>query len=133
MHSHVKRTATTHKAQGYYESQISELNTSLDEWEGKMEEAESECEALRDQITECRAAIDKLKVRGLVNNDIPADLSLKAYREFIRKKVRLSQEFGVKIEPGEIGPYLKSHQRAAAHCLSRSASGRRASSLKYSG
>ena len=47
---------------GYYESQISELNTSLDEWEGKMEEAESECEALRDQITECRAAIDKLKV-----------------------------------------------------------------------
>ena len=78
----------------------------------------SECHVHKGHRASCK------KGRGLVNNEIPADLSLKAYRDFIKRKCRLSQEFGVPVQPGEIGPYLKSHQRAAVEWAVRG--GRRA-------
>jgi DNA modification methylase len=40
------------------------------------------------------------------------DLSIEAYREFLRAKCELPQDYGVPVEPGDVHPWLKPHQRA---------------------
>jgi len=52
------------------------------------------------------------------------DYSLEAYREFLKQKTELSEDWGFPIEPGEIHPWLKPHQRAAVQWAVRG--GRRA-------
>jgi DNA modification methylase len=41
------------------------------------------------------------------------DLSLAAYRQFLKEKIVLSEDFGFEIEPDEIHPWFKPHQRVA--------------------
>ena len=52
------------------------------------------------------------------------DISLEAYRQFLRDKTQLSEDYGVPVEPGEIHPWLKPHQRVAVQWAVRG--GRRA-------
>ncbi len=52
------------------------------------------------------------------------DFSLRAYRRFLKRKVAAAPDYGIPIEPGQIHPYLKSHQRAAVQWAVRG--GRRA-------
>lgn len=42
-----------------------------------------------------------------------SDISLEAYREFLKHKVELSKELGFEISPDEVHPWLKPHQKAA--------------------
>ena len=37
------------------------------------------------------------------------DLSIEAYRQFLRDKVVMSKDLGFKIEPGQVNPILKPH------------------------
>lgn len=52
------------------------------------------------------------------------DYSLKAYREFLKRKCVIAPDYGVPIEPGDVHPFLKPHQRAVVEWAVRG--GRRA-------
>ena len=52
------------------------------------------------------------------------DISIKAYHQFLREKSAAPQDFGVPVEPSDIHPWLKPHQRAAVQWAVRG--GRRA-------
>ena len=52
------------------------------------------------------------------------DISIEAYREFLKGKCEVSKDQGFPIEPGDIHPFLKPHQRAAVQWAVRG--GRRA-------
>ena len=54
-----------------------------------------------------------LKASEIVEQDSGVeslDLSLEAYRQFLRNKVVMSKDRGFEIEPGEVNPLLKPHQ-----------------------
>src|SRR5271157_2687662 len=42
-----------------------------------------------------------------------SDISIEAYREFVKQKVELSKDLGFECSPDEVHPWLKPHQRAA--------------------
>jgi hypothetical protein len=42
----------------------------------------------------------------------PANYTLAKYREFLKAKCNLAADFGIPVEPGDIHPWLKDHQRA---------------------
>jgi SNF2 family DNA or RNA helicase len=52
------------------------------------------------------------------------DISIEAYHQFLREKSAAPQDFGVPVEPSDIHPWLKPHQRAAVQWAVRG--GRRA-------
>lgn len=52
------------------------------------------------------------------------DISLEAYHQFLREKCAIPQDFGVAVEPSDIHPWLKPHQRVAVQWAVRG--GRRA-------
>ena len=52
------------------------------------------------------------------------DISIEAYHEFLKSKCEVSKDSGFPIEPGDIHPFLKPHQRAAVQWAVRG--GRRA-------
>lgn len=79
-----------------------------------MREVCSECKTRKGHKSWCTAG----------RQTAPADYSIEAYRRFLEAKVEVARDQGVPVEPGEIHPWLKPHQRVAVEWAVRG--GRRA-------
>src|SRR5271166_304788 len=78
------------------------------------------CPALAEEIANTTKGIFKDQPRAAD----PEKYSVENYRKFLRAKCNLPADFGVPIDPGEIHPWLKPHQKAAVEWAVRG--GRRA-------
>lgn len=97
------------------------VETDTDGQRGGLTENCPHCKIHRGHKANCPLARYKLP---WVPGEAEVDYSIERYREFLRAKCNLPADYGVSVEPGEIHPWLKPHQRAAVEWAVRG--GRRA-------